>query len=95
MTAAISIENSNSALHGSLLLKAIRMIYNIFLTSRSTQVQTVAQATLSQISTTIFNRIPSNYNFTEIIKGHENKMQGGNSTIKRRISRMLLDKNKF
>lgn len=100
MTAAISINDFDAALHGGLLLKAVRVIYNIFLISKSSQVQTVAQATLSQITGTIFNRIPLEYSFEEIMKGHESKLIEPTITksqtdifIKGRGSKFLADRN--
>ena len=43
--------------HGAGLLKAIRQVYNIFLLSRSTQNQHVAQGTLTQMVGTVFERV--------------------------------------
>jgi brefeldin A-inhibited guanine nucleotide-exchange protein len=77
MTAAICVEEKEVALHGTLLLKAVRIMYNIFLISKSPNVQTVAQATLTQITSTIFNRIPMNYDFLEIVRGHKEKITDG------------------
>jgi brefeldin A-inhibited guanine nucleotide-exchange protein len=71
-------------------LKAVRVIYNIFLLSRSTTIQTVAQATLTQISTSIFNRIPTEYDFAEIMRYHREKL--GNPDIKGDTTKMLADK---
>ncbi|KAJ3313384.1 guanine nucleotide exchange protein for ADP-robosylation factor [Boothiomyces sp. JEL0838] len=76
LSSAISIENSNSQLHGGILLKAVRIIYNIFLLSKFPQIQTLAQASLMQISTSVFNRVPAEYNFDEIMKNHKDKTKG-------------------
>ncbi|KAJ3328391.1 guanine nucleotide exchange protein for ADP-robosylation factor [Kappamyces sp. JEL0680] len=43
LAAAISVNDNLSCLHGSQLLKSVRVIYNIFLLSRSPGVQTIAQ----------------------------------------------------
>jgi brefeldin A-inhibited guanine nucleotide-exchange protein len=102
MTAAISINDFDAALHGGLLLKAVRVIYNIFLISKSSQVQTVAQATLQQITGTIFNRIPRKYTFNDIMEGHESKFIEPTITksqtdifIKGRGSKFLADRNQY
>jgi brefeldin A-inhibited guanine nucleotide-exchange protein len=43
--------------HGAGLLKAIRQVYNVFLLSRSTANQQVAQGTLTQMVGTVFERV--------------------------------------
>ncbi|KAJ3300349.1 guanine nucleotide exchange protein for ADP-robosylation factor, partial [Kappamyces sp. JEL0829] len=74
LAAAISVNDNLSCLHGSQLLKSVRVIYNIFLLSRSPGVQTIAQATLTQITTSIFSRVPEVYSYKEIMKNHRDKV---------------------
>ncbi|KAJ3387493.1 guanine nucleotide exchange protein for ADP-robosylation factor [Entophlyctis sp. JEL0112] len=50
----------NSAIHGTVLLRAIRTTFNIFLLSKSPSTQIVAQASLTQMIQGIFGRIPLN-----------------------------------
>ncbi|KAI8812764.1 hypothetical protein BJ742DRAFT_552239 [Cladochytrium replicatum] len=57
LLAAASSEG-HSAIHGGVLLKAIRTTYNIFLLSKSANTQIVAQATLSQMVQAVFSRVP-------------------------------------
>jgi brefeldin A-inhibited guanine nucleotide-exchange protein len=49
----------NFSLHGGILLKAIRTTYNIFLLSKSNDVQIVAQGTCLQMVQNVFSRIPN------------------------------------
>ncbi|KAJ3273314.1 guanine nucleotide exchange protein for ADP-robosylation factor [Terramyces sp. JEL0728] len=76
LSSAISIENTSSQLHGGILLKAVRIIYNVFLLSKFPAIQTLAQASLMQISTSVFNRVPTEYNFGEIMRNHKDKTKG-------------------
>jgi brefeldin A-inhibited guanine nucleotide-exchange protein len=64
----------NYSLHGGLMLRSVRTIYNIFLLSKATSVQTLAQASLSQIQNQIFTRIPRNILFTDIMKHHPSQL---------------------
>lgn len=52
-----AILNDKIVVHGAGLLKAIRQTYNIFLLSRSTANQQVAQGILSQMVSTVFERV--------------------------------------
>lgn len=58
LQAAVSTSNPAFCLHGSVLIKAIRTTYNIFLVSNSTNVQAVAQGALTQMVQNIYGRIP-------------------------------------
>lgn len=51
---------SSSLCHGASLLKAIRTIYNIFIFSLNSSNQGIAQATLTQIVNTVFDKIDLN-----------------------------------
>ncbi|CDO94028.1 unnamed protein product [Kluyveromyces dobzhanskii CBS 2104] len=50
-------DEQTSCVHGASLLKAIRQIYNIFIFSLHSSNQGIAQATLTQIVTTVFSKI--------------------------------------
>ena len=52
-----AVLNDKFIVHGSGLLKAIRQVYNIFLLSKSSANQQVAQGTLSQMVGTVFERV--------------------------------------
>ncbi|KAI8898774.1 hypothetical protein BC833DRAFT_417312 [Globomyces pollinis-pini] len=59
LQAALTTTESSINLHGSTLLKAIRTTYNIFLLSKSNDVQIVAQGTVTQMVQSVFSRIPN------------------------------------
>ncbi|KAI9362470.1 hypothetical protein DFJ73DRAFT_620704 [Zopfochytrium polystomum] len=48
-------------IHGATLLRAVRTTYNIFLLSKSSSTQIVAQASLTQIVQGIFSRVPKSF----------------------------------
>lgn len=52
-----AVLNDKIVVHGAGLLKAVRQIYNIFLISRSSANQQVAQGTLTQMVGTVFERV--------------------------------------
>lgn len=60
-----AVLNDKFVVHGSGLLKAIRQVYNIFLLSKSSANQQVAQGTLSQMVGTVFERISSRLSIKE------------------------------
>ncbi|CDH10490.1 probable protein transport protein SEC7 [Zygosaccharomyces bailii ISA1307] len=57
LSSCILTEDSYSLCHGASLLKAVRTIYNIFIFSLSSSNQGIAQATLTQIVGTVFDKI--------------------------------------
>ncbi|KAI8592987.1 hypothetical protein BDZ88DRAFT_503867 [Geranomyces variabilis] len=59
LLAAVSTTDPQAAVHGGVLLKAVRTTYNIFLLSKSASTQIVAQATLTQMVQAVFGRVPS------------------------------------
>ncbi|KAI8905471.1 hypothetical protein EDD86DRAFT_229201 [Gorgonomyces haynaldii] len=71
---AVTSAVNSELLHGELLLKAVRTVYNIFLLSKSSMVQTVAQAALSQIANTVFSRVPKDMSFQEAMKAHPDQL---------------------
>ena len=52
-----AVLNDKIIVHGSGLLKAVRQVYNIFLLSKSPANQQVAQGTLTQMISTVFERV--------------------------------------
>ena len=52
-----AVLNDKIVVHGAGLLKAIRQIYNIFIYSKSSTNQQVAQGSLTQMVTTVFDRV--------------------------------------
>lgn len=52
-----AVLNDKLIVHGSGLLKAVRQVYNIFLSSKSNTNQQVAQGTLTQMVGTVFERV--------------------------------------
>ncbi|KAL9057476.1 MAG: hypothetical protein Q9162_002313 [Coniocarpon cinnabarinum] len=59
MSLLSAVLNDKVIVHGAGLLKAVRQMYNIFLHSKSTQNQQIAQGTLSQMIGTVFERARS------------------------------------
>ncbi|KAH6598916.1 hypothetical protein BASA50_003422 [Batrachochytrium salamandrivorans] len=58
LQAALTTSTPAYTLHGAILLKAIRTTYNIFLLSKSQDVQIVAQSTVTQMIQNVFGRVP-------------------------------------
>ncbi|KAJ3219454.1 guanine nucleotide exchange protein for ADP-robosylation factor [Clydaea vesicula] len=58
LLASVSSSDPASAVHGGVLLKAIRTTYNIFLLSKSANTQIIAQATLTQMVQAVYGRLP-------------------------------------
>jgi brefeldin A-inhibited guanine nucleotide-exchange protein len=52
--------------HGAGLLKAVRQIYNIFIFSKSSQNQQVAQGSLTQMVATVFDRVRTRLDLKEV-----------------------------
>lgn len=77
LSSCILVEDSNSLCHGASLLKAVRTIYNIFIFSLNGSNQGIAQATLTQIVGTVFDRI----DLKEISTSHLNNEHPSLSSI--------------
>lgn len=60
-----AILNDKIVVHGAGLLKAVRQVYNVFLLSRSTINQQVAQGTLTQMVGTVFERVKTRLSMKE------------------------------
>lgn len=52
-----AVLNDKIVVHGAGLLKAVRQVYNVFLLSRNTSNQQIAQGTLTQMVGTVFERV--------------------------------------
>lgn len=52
-----AVLNDRVVVHGAGLLKAVRQIYNIFIYSKSNQNQQIAQGSLTQMVSTVFDRV--------------------------------------
>ena len=52
-----AVLNDKIVVHGAGLLKAVRQIYNIFIYSKSSQNQQIAQGSLTQMVATVFDRV--------------------------------------
>ena len=60
-----AVLNDKIVVHGAGLLKAVRQIYNIFIYSKSSQNQQVAQGSLTQMVGTVFDRVRSRLDLKE------------------------------
>ncbi|QPH04686.1 hypothetical protein C2857_001893 [Epichloe festucae Fl1] len=60
-----AVLNDKIVVHGAGLLKAVRQVYNVFLLSRSTANQQVAQGTLTQMVGTVFERVKTRLHMKE------------------------------
>ncbi|KAK3688643.1 hypothetical protein B0T22DRAFT_160257 [Podospora appendiculata] len=60
-----AVLNDKIVVHGAGLLKAVRQVYNVFLLSRSTSNQQVAQGTLTQMVGTVFERVKTRLHMKE------------------------------
>lgn len=68
-----AVLNDKIVVHGAGLLKAVRQIYNIFIYSKSTQNQQVAQGSLTQMVGTVFDRVRIRLDMKEArLRDHEN-----------------------
>jgi brefeldin A-inhibited guanine nucleotide-exchange protein len=70
-----AVLNDKIVVHGAGLLKAVRQVYNVFLLSRSTANQQVAQGTLTQMVGTVFERVKTRLHMKET------RLNLGGSTI--------------
>ncbi|KAK2748631.1 guanine nucleotide exchange protein for ADP-robosylation factor [Onygenales sp. PD_40] len=60
-----AVLNDKIVVHGAGLLKAVRQIYNIFIYSKSTQNQQVAQGSLTQMVGTVYDRVRTRLDLKE------------------------------
>lgn len=60
-----AVLNDKIVVHGAGLLKAVRQVYNVFLLSKNSQNQQVAQGTLAQMVGTVFERVKTRIHMKE------------------------------
>lgn len=75
-----AVLNDKIIVHGAGLLKAVRQVYNIFLLSRSTANQQVAQGTLTQMVGTVFERVKTRLHMKET-RANSEKMKPSQSSL--------------
>lgn len=75
-----AVLNDKIIVHGAGLLKAVRQVYNIFLLSRSTANQQVAQGTLTQMVGTVFERVKTRLHMKEA-RANLNKLKASPSNL--------------
>ncbi|GES64041.1 guanyl-nucleotide exchange factor [Aspergillus terreus] len=74
-----AVLNDKIVVHGAGLLKAVRQIYNIFIYSKSSQNQQIAQGSLTQMVSTVFDRVRVRLDLKELRLREGEKGQGGSS----------------
>ncbi|KAL4892440.1 hypothetical protein BDV59DRAFT_41989 [Aspergillus ambiguus] len=74
-----AVLNDKIVVHGAGLLKAVRQIYNIFIYSKSSQNQQIAQGSLTQMVSTVFDRVRVRLDVKELRLREGDKGQGGSS----------------
>ncbi|KAK2756807.1 guanine nucleotide exchange protein for ADP-robosylation factor [Arachnomyces sp. PD_36] len=75
-----AVLNDKIVVHGAGLLKAVRQIYNIFIYSKSSQNQQVAQGSLTQMVGTVFDRVRMRLDQKEArLREHEDHTPSGTS----------------
>jgi brefeldin A-inhibited guanine nucleotide-exchange protein len=70
-----AVLNDRVVVHGAGLLKAVRQIYNIFIYSKSSQNQQIAQGSLTQMVSTVFDRVRVRLDLKEL-RTHEVEKTG-------------------
>lgn len=79
-----AVLNDKIVVHGAGLLKAIRQIYNVFLLSRNTANQQIAQGTLTQMVGTVFERVKTRLQMKEArMSLSKLKLNSSNTTFER------------
>ncbi|PYH89568.1 hypothetical protein BO71DRAFT_487851 [Aspergillus ellipticus CBS 707.79] len=74
-----AVLNDKIVVHGAGLLKAVRQIYNIFIYSKSSQNQQIAQGSLTQMVSTVFDRVQVRLELKELHLREGDKGQAGSS----------------
>ena len=67
-----AVLNDKIVVHGAGLLKAVRQIYNIFIYSKASQNQQIAQGSLTQMVSTVFDRVKARLQAREARTKHTN-----------------------
>lgn len=76
-----AVLNDKIVVHGAGLLKAVRQIYNMFIYSKSSQNQQIAQGSLTQMVSTVFDRLRVRLDLRELRIREGEKAQAGSSDI--------------
>ncbi|KAL4784061.1 hypothetical protein BJX76DRAFT_328185 [Aspergillus varians] len=76
-----AVLNDKIVVHGAGLLKAVRQIYNMFIYSKSSQHQQIAQGSLTQMVSTVFDRLRVRLDLRELRIREGEKAQGSSSDI--------------
>ncbi|PYI14469.1 putative guanyl-nucleotide exchange factor [Aspergillus violaceofuscus CBS 115571] len=74
-----AVLNDKIVVHGAGLLKAVRQIYNIFIYSKSSQEQQIAQGSLTQMVSTVFDRVNVRLDLKELRLREGEKGHGSSS----------------
>ncbi|OJJ47060.1 hypothetical protein ASPZODRAFT_141825 [Penicilliopsis zonata CBS 506.65] len=74
-----AVLNDKIVVHGAGLLKAVRQIYNIFIYSKSSQNQQIAQGSLTQMVGTVFDRVRTRIDLKDMRLRDGEKLQGSAS----------------
>ncbi|KAL1955236.1 hypothetical protein VTO42DRAFT_8895 [Malbranchea cinnamomea] len=76
-----AVLNDKIVVHGAGLLKAVRQIYNIFIYSKSSQNQHIAQGSLTQMVGTVYDRVRVRLEMREArLREEENRNRGENDS---------------
>ncbi|KAL4876637.1 hypothetical protein BJY04DRAFT_139511 [Aspergillus karnatakaensis] len=76
-----AVLNDKIVVHGAGLLKAVRQIYNMFIYSKSSQNQQIAQGSLTQMVSTVFDRLRVRLDLKELRLREGEKAQTGSSDV--------------
>ncbi|CAN8102030.1 unnamed protein product [Discula destructiva] len=74
-----AVLNDKIVVHGAGLLKAVRQVYNVFLLSKNTNNQQIAQGTLTQMVGTVFERVKTRLHMKESRMNLAKLRQGGST----------------
>ncbi|KAL2825269.1 hypothetical protein BDW59DRAFT_73469 [Aspergillus cavernicola] len=74
-----AVLNDKIVVHGAGLLKAVRQIYNMFIYSKSSQNQQIAQGSLTQMVSTVFDRLRVRLDLKELRIREGEKTQASSS----------------
>ncbi|KAJ5765300.1 hypothetical protein N7520_004859 [Penicillium odoratum] len=72
-----AVLNDKIVVHGAGLLKAVRQIYNIFIYSKSSQNQQIAQGSLTQMVSTVFDRVRVRLDLKELRTREVDRLENG------------------
>lgn len=76
-----AVLNDKIVVHGAGLLKAVRQIYNMFIYSKSSQNQQIAQGSLTQMVSTVFDRLRVRLDLRELRIREGEKAQTSSDSI--------------